>query len=297
MIIDFTSITKLFDHLRAKAVQPDKEFRKKAYALQPELVRNLCLNLNKTLQIAQDAEAQTLRQCEQNMDVLKFIKYQSEKEELLNCINRSIDQICTFESILAICQSIYNKGCMACQEQSTVLSLALIHKLGFSNAHLVQCIALSNADGAHQFVAYRRSGELQDVSSWGKKCIIFDSYNNYYSSIDTLPSGYGLHNLRKYKEHCDLTAHIQHDSLMGLQYFNKYQNNPEHLLHAMEKISKNVINNYYQDVIDTMINKFQLPEIHLLPSIAEKNLFSIQEPARISKNNQSEDLFVNRPTT
>lgn len=266
MSIDLASLKELFDFLQARLIKNDTKAREKVYGLHDSLTLSISRKLASEVAEAQQA---VLGMSGNLPTRYKGVNLQNEKAELLENINLAIKAICTYEALVLCVMSAFRQGLNGCQEHATLVSLALLSLYGVNMGPHVEntMLEIHGTPYNHEFVVFERAAgsTLNDVSSWGN-CLVIDSYGHWFAGINNLPAATAIANFLQDKIHSRLTISVFHDNKMKLHLLHRYQSDPEHPFHTIEKVSLKVLTDHVTSFVENAMAKLGLPRLKVLPS-------------------------------
>ncbi|WP_131793496.1 hypothetical protein [Legionella brunensis] len=272
MILDFASVTRLFVFLNEHMVNSDHDAREKCYVASKGMTNIIARRVTEAVVTKQTDEAEVVRKF---LAQHKSSKLKTQKQLLLDDINAAILKIANYEAtVLCVLQS-FKKGLNGCQEHATLVSLALMKLYGVNRGPLVENfkIQVPNTFNNHEFVVFDRSGEVEDVSTWGKARVL-DSWGKWQAGIDSLPFGTGLYDYAKNGKRSGLAISVMHDNRLGLHKLTRYKDMPNHFLHKIEKLTLQLLDREIEVFINDITESIKLPTLTFLPSVSHSNMFS-----------------------
>lgn len=279
-----SQIQKIVDLLRRQLVNDDPKAREKVYSLYPRLRESFLHALGEKVAAVQTGEATRL-------NLLKGLSPE-QKMILLGNINQAISLISNLEAILKCVMTCYRKGYNGCQEHATLMSAILILHFGVMSERRVECISLfkkSNRLCNHQFVVIGRQegSDLEDVSSWGKDCLVVDSWGGWVEGIDNLPFGTGIANYLALKAYSGLEIKCAFDNGFGLKALRRYQQMPQHYFHKIEALTLGFLQTHVTSVLETFAKTLELPKL-ANPTPVSATAFAFYKPGSSSGDNQDD---------
>lgn len=276
MSIDLASLKELFDFLKARLVNEDPAAREKVYGLHDSLT--LAISKKLTSEVA-EAQQAVLGMSKKLPTRYKGVSLEKEKVDLLDNINAVARTICTYEALVICVMNAFRQGLNGCQEHATLISLALMSLYGVNKGPRVEnaMLKISGTNFNHEFVVFERAAEstLDEVSSWGN-CLVLDSYGHWFAGINNLPADTGIANFLHDKVRSGLDISVFHDNKMKLDLLHRYQRDPNHPFHDIERVSLNVLTNHLTSFVETAMSKLGMPRLKVLssPSSCIDSLFT-----------------------
>ncbi|CDZ76162.1 hypothetical protein BN59_00428 [Legionella massiliensis] len=284
MILDLDTVTALIKFLNSKLTNSDQQARKNAFGSFSTMVDVVETRLSLLVSQSQKNEAQNLKEAMKLLSSEQLATFNKEKAILLANMNRVIVNITRFEAICSAVLRATASGTNGCQEHAILVSLAFFKLLGLERAKEIECIQFKAINGgSHESVALNRAGQLDDVSSWGKGCLVVDSWGQWCRTINYLPEDTAVRNLKDYGMYANLKISVAHQLDMQLELLQSYKDNPQHLLHKIERDTYDLLADYYKKMIAAAIREADLPDLRFLPSLASSPSTLIQSTTTTKK--------------
>lgn len=284
MILDFDSVRSLFQYLSNTLSRDDSDIRVKAYAPHNNYKIAIATKLISSIKTEQA-----------KLGIIKYSRayvatIEGDKAALLENINQVANYISDYESLLHIGIYLAKQGTNGCHEHAIILSLSLLKLFGAESGHCFEMVYLTERGTGrnHCFIVMNRASNsiLEDVSSWGEKCMVLDSYGSWYSPISALPSDTAIRNLKDYKVHAGVDIYKTFRLDMELNSLTKFSNQPNHPLYSVETTTRQYLLGYINRMISSMAAKLpQMPTLRSLPSANSFEVFQENKSRVLAENN------------
>lgn len=152
--------------------------------------------------------------------------------KLQNITGDLAGEIALFLAVLKICHAnaLYYAG--ACQEYSMLSAACILSQFGIGSERLltVESIAISvthQRELNHELLVINRNPDsvIENISSWGDDCLLFDPQNRWISTIHNIPKISSMYGHKSMGPHSPYTISKQMYSFSGFDNLSVYKNN------------------------------------------------------------------------
>jgi hypothetical protein len=183
--------------------------------------------------------------------------------KLQNITRNLAGEIAFFLAVLKTCHSNALHYAGACQEYSMLSAACLLSQFGIGSERLltIESIAISVTDQPelnHQLLVINRNPDslIEDISSWGDDCLLFDPQNRWISTIHNIPKTSSLDGHKSMGPYSPYTISKQLPGFSGFDDLSSYKNN--RVYGQLVKDVESAVVSFVQQEINTMLESVGL---------------------------------------